>query len=81
MSNNEERTQMATLENMVVGDGQSVTDLLSEMLKECGVEGFFGGLELKFENGRLSTCRITRLFKPRNSLSHRSRYDGQQRQR
>lgn len=72
---------MAMLENMVVGDGQTVTDLLSEMLKECGAEGFFGGLELKFENGRLSTCRITRLFKPRNSLSSRSKYDGQQRQR
>ena len=67
---------MSTFKNMVVGDGQSVTDLLGEMLKECEAEGFFGGLELKFENGQLSTFRITRLFKSRNSLSYRSTHDG-----
>jgi len=72
---------MATIKNMVVGDDQSVTDLLGEMLKECEAEGFFGGLELKFENGRMATARITRLFKPRISLSHRSKFDGHQGQR
>ena len=50
---------------------------ISEMLKRLEEQEFFGGVELKFERGRLVTIRKTETLKPHDLSRYGGKYSGQ----